>query len=340
MNISIKRLFAGLFLAALLAGPPLQPPALAQESAPEPKVPWPTGLGKRMLEFAQILDPEWLPPRVDSVEEVDKTDYGWYLNEADGFLYIAVYHTGCSCNTERYRVAAFKRSDGGYLLVRSGDQWACDSRIVAEASQPWAEILPPGFSLQSYFREGEKLRPDRAFFLIEVDIPEKGRELTLTARPMMNLVTEYDPEAVFVPLKNRNFSAPWEETINTYSPMARFYFWRAAEDDRLDEEFIGRTEYNRADLDRLAAWALRTENIRNNSYKIEPEPDEVADLTGKLELYYEIYREYLRLGIKSFILEWSRPDNRFKIKDKVRMDPPPSFLDFLITDGFIFATAC
>lgn len=74
--------------------------------------------------------------------------------------------------------------------------------------------------------------------------------------------------------------------------------------------------------------------------EIAPDPGQITAIKRRLVLYYEIYREYLRLGVKSFLLEWSRVDNRVKIKAKWPLDLPSSFLDFMITYSFIFAASC
>ena len=314
----------GLFLAAAPA--PAQNGAEDSWAALKPKL---TGLGKALWDFAGATPYLDEIPRAESVEAAG--DYGYYLDEPNGFLYSASWDGPCGCG-ERFRAAAFKKSGGDYLLVKSGIVDTCYNMPVAEATEPWDRILPPGFSLQNFYRSGEKMPADRGLFLIQVDIPEKGLDLTLTARPLMNVVSlKYDPEKIFSPITHSDWYETSEVRFATYALSLRDDVAKAVREGLLDERFTGRTDFSPEDLRALAAVVARGKT---------PEAEWIESAGEALAGHYEIYREYLKLGVKSFILSWSRADGRFRIKDKVPLDPPPSFLDFLLSDGWLFKPGC
>ena len=327
-------------------------PALAQDGAEEdpwvamkPKL---TGLGQRLWDFAGATPYLAEIPRAESVEAAG--DYGYYLDEVNGFLFYASWDGPCGCG-EWFRAAAFKKSGGGWLLVKSGVGNTCYDFPQAEATEPWAAILPEGFSPENFYRAGEKRPAGRGLFLIEVEIPEKGLELTLTARPILNVSNlKYDPDRIFNPMKDWDWFERGGVDIDIFALSLRDDLARSVHEGGL-ESFSGRTDLTAEDLRLLAADLMRGSDsvwkIGKNSASLsskksgaEASPEAVAELAGRLAVHYEIYREYLKLGVKSFVFEWSQADDRFKIKNTVPLDPPPSFLDFMTTDAYPFKTGC
>ena len=349
IRLQLKFGLAAWLLAAAFGGA-CATPALAQSAEDDPWAemkPKLTGLGKALWDFAGATPYLAEIPRADSVEAAG--DYGYFLDEANGFLYSASWDGPCGCG-EWFRAAAFKKSGGDFLLVKAGVGNTCYGFPMAEVSEPWAAVLPAGFSLQNFYRAGEQVPTDRGFFLIEVKIPEKGLELTLTARPVLNANLKYEPEKIFEPMKGWDWFERGGMSVDIFALPLRDDLAEAIREGRLDK-FFGKTDLTPEDLRALAADLLRgsgnvwrineqSASLSSKERGVEAAPGDIAQLADRLAVHYEIYREYLKLGVRSFILRWSRADNRFQIKDRVPLEPPPSFFDFILTDAYVFKSGC
>lgn len=328
----MMKLFERSVLAALVGLALVCGPVRAEEAdswaALDPKL---TGLAKRMWDFAEVRPYLGEIPRVDSVEAVD--GYGYFLDLPNGFLHAASWDGPCGCG-DRASVSAFKKNDGGYLLVKSAVYSTCNKFPLAAASEPVAEVLPPGFSLADFYRPGQKMRTDRAFFQLVAALPEKGPEMTLTLRPLMNLTLPYHPDRLLDTLAGQEVDPDSGVDGMAVQNIAFFSheFKAAHSENRLADRFLTQVEFSPEDLRALAADVLG----RRNGQPVDP--DEVEERAKSLEHLYEVYQEYLKVGFSDIVLEWSRAQNRFQVKGKIPIKPLP-FIEFVM-EGLYWEISC
>jgi len=337
-TLSGGRLWAALlFLAGawLLWGAPsvAADPAEENESSEElqelePKL---SGLAAEMWAFADPQPYLGPIPEAGSVEEAGI--YGYYLDVANGFLYAASWDGPCGCG-EMIWTAAFKKKNGRHLLLKSGYSNTCGGDIpFALASEPWATIMPKGFSLKTFYRPDESPLTDKAYLYFQVEIPENGRRLTLNLKPALGLTVPFSYEALFQPIHGQ-YSVEEEHRYIKYSHTAlRWALKDMAEKGGFDELFLKKVDYRPEEIRELAAHVAQ--HPRAATWLKEGETAIAAELT---ELY-AIYAEYNKCALKSLVLEWSRDKNRFEIVEKIPLDSVQPFVQFLLTEYF-FSFGC
>lgn len=247
---------------------------------------------------------------LEKLDMIDDTSGAGYLEDVgNGYLYIRDGGPPCGCYYDHI-VGAFKTSDGYVFLKNTYDY--CPQTYVCSPSRNWEDILPEEINPDYFFKKGEMINSNLAFFYLEVGIPRYGRDVTFTTKFIpfgMNDETTHGAYNGHLLFTNKYIQ---ENTGKDYSFIKNC----------IPDSMIERKTYSHDDLKNLTSLIYNQKN--HNIYPWTSRETELA-----IMYLYEIYKEYQKVDFQTITMTWNMEIEHFEIKNIEKHKKIKGFLNFL-----------
>lgn len=235
-------------------------------------------------------------------------------DSSNGYLHVAAQWPPCGCPCSGTS-GAYRDNQGTYTLLTQATS-SCENTTNLRANKPLQQILPHGLSLDTFAgaRAGTEQSMQTGMFYVEIDIPQKGTQTTLTLKPLPIGHHQQCQGALCyssAPDNKSNYALRAQILAILKHPQAASLLSQLRA-DAADQ--ITNKESQELEL------VLQQSGLQEK---------QAMQLLQDIQLIYKQYVFYQRLHHTQLVMGWDRAQGRFVIVQKRRPPVAMRFIDFL-----------